>query len=199
MRFGGNSVGGTARIIVVIFNAVAPILGPFWLLAALLLPEKKICPKCLASVRMSESICPSCSALVPDEPRSMTADEVMLENHTVRFSVAIQNAIVRGQKDVSGISALIMFGILIPSIIASAFVLKGHPAAAWVAGLGLPLSLAGGWLWWSYKIPQWREWALRQPGVTADELQRAAEAAMLVWPKGHIFEKTEFRRRQSKH
>ena len=39
---------------------------------------------------------------------------------------------------------------------------------------------------------RWRRWALRQ-GIPADELQKAAEAALLVWPKGSIFEKTEFK------
>ena len=50
----------------------------------------------------------------------------------------------------------------------------------------------GTWLWWSYRVPRWRRWALRQ-GIPPDELQAAAQAAMLVWPKGSFFEKTEFK------
>jgi hypothetical protein len=50
------------------------------------------------------------------------------------------------------------------------------------------------WIWWSYATPRWRAWALRR-GVDPDELQRIAEAEKLVWPEGHIFERTEFRGR----
>jgi hypothetical protein len=52
-------------------------------------------------------------------------------------------------------------------------------------------SLAG-WLWWSFSVPRWRKWAL-QNGVPEDKLQKWAVTAGLVWPKGSVFEKTEFR------
>ena len=73
----------------------------------------------------------------------------------------------------------------------------------WLSGLlkdekGTPSSkrfigIIAGWLWWSYSVPRWRKWALEQPGVDPNELQAAAEAALLVWPKGHFFEKTEIK------
>ena len=50
------------------------------------------------------------------------------------------------------------------------------------------------WLWWSFAIPRWRRWALRR-GVDRDALQRVGVATGLVWPRGWIFEKTEFRRK----
>jgi hypothetical protein len=52
-----------------------------------------------------------------------------------------------------------------------------------------------GWVWWSYAIPQWRDWAHRR-GVDPARLQEVAVREWLVWPKGHFFERTEFRRRQ---
>ena len=50
------------------------------------------------------------------------------------------------------------------------------------------------WLWWSYAVPRWRYWALSR-GVDPDALQRLAQRTSLVWRKGHILEKTEFRYR----
>jgi hypothetical protein len=47
-------------------------------------------------------------------------------------------------------------------------------------------------VYWSFAIPRWRRWALRR-GAPAEELQRLAVAANLVWQKGSIFERTEFR------
>ena len=49
-----------------------------------------------------------------------------------------------------------------------------------------------GWVWWSFSVPRWRRWAL-QNGAPEDKLQKWAVATGLVWPKGSIFEKTEFR------
>jgi len=48
-----------------------------------------------------------------------------------------------------------------------------------------------GWIWWSYAVPRWRAWALAR-GVDPDELQAMAQREKLVWPRGHLFEKTEF-------
>jgi len=48
------------------------------------------------------------------------------------------------------------------------------------------------WLWWSFMTPRWRLWALRQ-GVNPEQLQKWAFLTGLVWPKGWIFEKTEFK------
>jgi hypothetical protein len=71
---------------------------------------------------------------------------------------------------------------------------------AW--GMSLPIGwvvgLLGGcgvaWLWWSWSVPRWRRWAIRR-GAAPEQLQRLAAATWLVWPKGSIFERTEFRPR----
>ncbi|WP_329743369.1 hypothetical protein [Dyella sp. A6] len=55
-------------------------------------------------------------------------------------------------------------------------------------------AIPAAWVWWSYYVPQWRHWAL-QRGADPEQLQYLAERANLVWPKGSIFERTEFRRR----
>jgi len=48
------------------------------------------------------------------------------------------------------------------------------------------------WTWWSLLVPRWRKWALKK-GVPPDELQKWAALTGLVWPKGWIFEKTEYK------
>jgi len=72
-----------------------------------------------------------------------------------------------------------------------AYLLKGP---TWGA-LGLFLGIIPAWLWWSFMVPRWREWATRQ-GADAFETQLLGERSGLVWPQGSMFEKTEFRSRK---
>ena len=48
------------------------------------------------------------------------------------------------------------------------------------------------WFWWSYAVPRWRAWALSR-GADPDRLQELAQQMKLVWPRGHFFERTEFK------
>ena len=50
------------------------------------------------------------------------------------------------------------------------------------------------WVWWSYTVPRWRDWAQRR-GANSDQLQKFAFRTGLTWPKGSLFERTEFRRK----
>jgi hypothetical protein len=60
-----------------------------------------------------------------------------------------------------------------------------------VASLALfVLGFALAWGWWSAGVTLWRGWAARR-GVNPGELQYRAEKASLLWPRGHLFEKTE--------
>ena len=69
----------------------------------------------------------------------------------------------------------------------------------WQGGLAILLFVfltVGGWCaawaWWSWTIPKWRLWALRN----VDDwkaLKKAAVKAGLTWPDGHVFEKTEIK------
>lgn len=81
----------------------------------------------------------------------------------------------------------------------------GLRMAGGIGGLiGFLIGFIAAWLWWSFTVPLWRDWAKRR-GADENETQRLAQSwgqplrqAPLVWPKGHIFEKTEFRRHQKK-
>jgi hypothetical protein len=60
-----------------------------------------------------------------------------------------------------------------------------------------PFALLGGslfaWVWWSYTVPRWRNWAIAK-GIDPHRLQKYAVRTGLTWPKGSPFEKTEFRK-----
>jgi len=58
--------------------------------------------------------------------------------------------------------------------------------SAFVAGFVLA------WLWWSFSVPRWRVWAYERVSDIA-ELKHAAVLAGLIWPDGHIFERTEIK------
>jgi len=62
----------------------------------------------------------------------------------------------------------------------------------------LPGLLIGGlvgcgvaWIWWSWTVPKWRRWALSR-GASPARMQRLAAVTGLTWPRGWIFERTEF-------
>jgi uncharacterized membrane protein len=63
--------------------------------------------------------------------------------------------------------------------------------------IGLLLGVIPAWLWWSISVPRWREWA-KQQGADEERTQFLGQRSGLVWPKGSIFEKTEFRPRKRK-
>ena len=54
--------------------------------------------------------------------------------------------------------------------------------------LGFGLS----WACWSFMVPRWRLWAWARVD-DAQDLRRRAVRAGLIWPEGHVFEKTEIR------
>ncbi len=60
----------------------------------------------------------------------------------------------------------------------------------WVLGATLVLGFLAAWVWWSINVSLWRRWAVRR-GVDATELQQRAMEASLVWPRGHLLERTE--------
>lgn len=75
------------------------------------------------------------------------------------------------------IAALVVQGMSVNSLIAIACVFGGIGVA---------------WLWWSYTVPRWRQWAYLHV-VDKERLQALAVATGLIWSKGSIFEKTEFK------
>jgi hypothetical protein len=65
--------------------------------------------------------------------------------------------------------------------------------SGWVLGGTLVFGFVAAWIWWSVNISLWRRWAQRR-GVDPTQLQEQAVEASLVWPRGHLFERTELDR-----
>ena len=63
--------------------------------------------------------------------------------------------------------------------------------------LGMIVGSAAAWPLWSFLMPRWRDW-VEDAGLTGDDVQRLAVFTLLLWPKGSILERTEFRRRNGK-
>lgn len=195
--FGRTLKGAMLRSAVGVIVLTSVVAGPFLLLLALLLPPKKLCPSCYEAIHQNRTICPHCKADIPIEISEVkkTPREYLLENQVSHFSPEVQAAVAKGTKDTMLPGSMIMIGTWIITLFLGVFVLNENPM---FIGIGFLLGFIMGWLWWSYSVPRWRQWALEQPGVSPDELQKAAEAASLVWPKGHFFEKTEFKIKQTR-
>jgi hypothetical protein len=97
--------------------------------------------------------------------------------------ITIWKAIVVGQLVVN----LPAVGIMIAALF------LGSVVAPW------PLSLLAGtlvgWVWWSFAVSRWRDWALDR-GIDPERLQKFAFRTGLTWPKGSLFERTEFRKKK---
>lgn len=195
--FGKNFQGSMIRNAVSIIVLVGVFSGPILLVLALLLPPKKLCPSCYCAVLQTETICPHCSAYVPDlPPQAKTAEGELTESKLSHFSPEVQAVVQKGHRDISLGSSFMLIGPITIGLVVSVFVMNKSEASGIFMCASVLLGFISAWVWWSYFVPRWREWALKQPGVTADELQKAAEVATLVWPKGHFFEKTELKIRK---
>jgi hypothetical protein len=109
---------------------------------------------------------------------------------------SIDEVIRRGQIEVNGPVAIIMFGIPIIAILVAPIIIpKEYVGISTVAGLFLGFILA--WLWWSYRIVKWRIWAFENTEKSDwHELKERAINQKLIWNDGSIFEKTEIRSRE---
>ncbi|MBW8302471.1 MAG: hypothetical protein K0M78_00700 [Brevundimonas sp.] len=55
--------------------------------------------------------------------------------------------------------------------------------------------LIGPWFIWSVQVTHWRLWAYRRV-ADVEALKAEAISLSVIWPNGHLFEKTEFRTRR---
>jgi len=62
-------------------------------------------------------------------------------------------------------------------------------------GLALLAGSVLAWLWWSFAVPRWRRWA-HSRGADPAAVQRWGVRTGLLWPKGFVAERTEFRGRE---
>jgi hypothetical protein len=100
-------------------------------------------------------------------------------------------------------------GVSIPTVMWLGFLWIYGPLIPWFVGpMGIRQALGGqrdhavsvgllvlgfvcAWSWWSVNVTLWRRWAERR-GIDPHELQWAGEEASILWPKGHVFQRTEW-------
>lgn len=186
--FENTFLGSMFKIWTLMIMPASIVGGPITLVIILLLPNRKLCPHCYKAIRKEETFCTHCGKPVP-LPSINLSGEIILPSPRPQFSPEVQAVIAKGSMVVNLPIPFIMLGIWLGGVAIGALALKS-PIAILASFL---FGFISGWLWWSYTVPRWRKWALQQPGVSPDELQAAAEVALLVWPKGHFFEKTEFK------
>ena len=58
--------------------------------------------------------------------------------------------------------------------------------------LGLLTGAVLGWLYWSFAIPKWRNWALGR-GIDRDQLSKWGRITLLTWKENSLFARTEFK------
>ena len=111
---------------------------------------------------------------------------------------SVGKAILLGHLVVNALVLLIIFGSLGLGSFIGLVLRAVFPSFSDNAFLVLVLICFGaglvslGWLWWSFSVPRWRQCALSH-GAPAEQLHRWAVLTGLEWPKGHFFEKTEFK------
>ncbi|ESQ76077.1 hypothetical protein ABAC402_06420 [Asticcacaulis sp. AC402] len=78
------------------------------------------------------------------------------------------------------------FDIEIRAFVSAAIYDPAYVMLACLAALGIP----SGWIWWSLAVPKWKLWAYSRV-ENIKQLKREAVSEGLIWPDGHILEKTE--------
>ncbi len=112
-------------------------------------------------------------------------------------AIGVGIAILIGQLVVNFPVLIIIIGISAIGILFTAFIdMIISTLPSWFipvgAGISIIISSLIAWVWWSFSVPRWRQWALKN-GVPKDELQKWGVITGLVWPKGALFEETEFK------
>jgi hypothetical protein len=184
-----RSFWGTMNYIPVLIMVIllGPLGGPFTMIIALLLPERVNCLYCQKAINAKLTTCRHCDKPVDIALKELPED-IRKQLHVPPFPDAVRVVVARGLYTINMQVAGVLVGTFV--IVIAVQLILDNVVLTLVAFL---LGFIAAWLCWSYAIPRWREWALSQPGVDPDDLQAAAELALLVWPKGHFFEKTEFR------
>ena len=112
-------------------------------------------------------------------------------------AISVGTAILVGQLVVNIPVIFIILSVTVIGIVLTLVLTETFPSLPdltfFLGVLGsIVIGTSVGWVWWSFSVPRWRKWAI-QKGVPEDRLQKWAVLTGLVWPKGSIFEKTEFK------
>jgi len=115
----------------------------------------------------------------------------MADEEASRFSP--QAAVDRAFWMVNGPVLLVMLGPAVALFVAGSSLGAKTPLGAGfeiAAGFAFLVCWPLAWLTWSILIPHWRIWAYERV-QDIEELKRLAVEARVIWPEGHIFQRTE--------
>ncbi len=109
--------------------------------------------------------------------------------------IQVNKVLNMGQLFVNLPVMIVMFGLMWLSY----YLKEAEIISMMLTSFGFILSFILGWLTWSVLVPLWRIWAF---GKIEEEfyyyLKQEAIYAMLIWPDGSFFEKTEIRTKEQK-
>ena len=194
VAFERSFYGSLSRLIVGFLIVFSWVLGPVWLVIAFLLPERNTCSECLSTYRRGLDRCPECGSTGVSQAKGSRAfTELLNIAPQRRYSHAVRQAILQGQRVIGGPPTVATLGLIAVVCILSVFVLPVWDGGIWLAAVGGTSLILFGVIWTVYRTPKWREWAIRQPGVDGDELQKAGEEALLLWPAKRVTAKDDQR------
>lgn len=104
--------------------------------------------------------------------------------------VSAADAVSRAGWFVNGPVFALMFGL--PGLVFALSRLLGAPEEVlyWLVGIAVVVGWCGAWAAWSFMTPIWRLWAYRRVD-DLEELKWLAVEAKVLWPEGHVFQRTE--------
>ena len=105
----------------------------------------------------------------------------------------VTQAIQHGQLTINLPVAAIMFGPWALNWLIFETVARHYKVPAPVLDICLAFGLFSiplAWLYWSCAVPRWKLWAYKRVN-DVQALKSAAIGSGLIWPDGHLFEKTE--------
>lgn len=99
--------------------------------------------------------------------------------------ITVEGAIKKGHRVVTWPVSIIMFGTW-----GVCFYVGVETAIYWIIPVGFLLGPLFGWLYWSFSVPKWKLWSLRNVRNVHEWKERAIKEK-LIWTDGSPFAKTE--------
>lgn len=114
---------------------------------------------------------------------------------TKEEEIELNKVVNKGQIFINFPVMIVMFGLMGLFYYLNKLDLISRP----IMLVGFAISFILGWLVWSLFITKWRIWAFEKTDERFHSiLKNEAIKAKLIWPDGHIFEKTEIRTAEQK-
>lgn len=124
---------------------------------------------------------------LPVEERA-ALEALSVEARMVSSGVSRESAFVTVSVGVCVVSLPTLPLLLAPLLVLQAWLSLEPPLPHFLA---LTIGFVVAWLWWSLMVTWWRKWA-ESRGMSPGEVQYRGQGASILWPPGHLFERTEW-------